>query len=259
MEKRFWWLLLTTCGIVLAGDMTLAIPPITIPLPVEGQSVSVTTGGSISAIPGSQDQFRVNLQVDLTDFQRNLLAILRPQLDRNDACGERIALQDAAIVPQEPSGLMTVKLHFERWACIKALGKKVEKKLVGGNGVVQIKVTPVLEQDHSTTVRLAAEVGSIDADGSLGDLLRSGSVGQALRDKITRSVQSSLDKGTNWSATIPPALESILALGAVAFQDGGNGGLRLTAAGEVRIPAAQMEALVRQLKQRPAAQSRTAQ
>jgi hypothetical protein len=263
MPIRFVCLLFMACGIASAEDATIAIPTVTVPFAVEGQSVAVTTGGSITGVAGSQDRFRVNLQVDLSDFQRNLLAILRPQLDRKDTCGERIELQDATLVPSEPSGTMTVKLHYERWACVKALGKKIEKKLVGGNGVVQVKVTPILDTGHAdaapTTVHLSAEVGAIEADGSLGDLLRSGSLGQTLREKITKSMQSSIDKGTNWSATIPPALQSILTLRAVAFQGNGPDRLLLLVNGEVRIPAAQMEVLVQQLKQRPVAQPRPAQ
>jgi hypothetical protein len=250
MKTRIWCFLFLACGVAVAGD-TLRIPAVTIPFNVEGQRVTVTTGGSIAGIPGSEDRFRVNLEIDLSDFQQNLLAILRPQLNRSDACGERIDLQDAVIAPREPSGIMTVKLHYERWACIKALGKKVEKRLVAGNGVVQVKVTPLIGAEHAetpNTVRLSAEVGSIEADGSLGELLHSGSLGQTLREKITRSMQSSIDKGTNWSATIPPALQSVLALRTVAFQDAGLGRLLLVANGEVRIPAAQMEELMRQLK-----------
>jgi hypothetical protein len=209
----------------------------------------------VAAIPGSDDRFRVNLEVDLADFQQNLLAILRPQLERKDDCGERIDLKDATIVPQEPSGNMTVKLHYERWACVKALGKKMTKRLVAGNGVVQVKFTPILGRSGTAEtpnpVRLSGEVGSIEADGSLGELLHSGSLGQTLREKVTRSMQASIDKGTNWNATIPPALQSVLDLRTVTFQDAGAGRLRLAVNGEVRIPAGQMDALVQQLKQRP--------
>lgn len=195
----------------------------------------------MTPMTGGSDRYRVSLTVGLADFQHNLLAILRPQLNRQDACGDRIDLQDAVIAPHEPSGDMTVKLHYERWACIKALGKKVEKRLVAGNATVAVKLTPLIESPDA--VRLSAKLGAIDADGSLGELLHSGSLGEILREKITRSIQSSLDKATNWNATLPPALQSLLTLRTAAFQDAGSGRLQLAVNGEVRIPAAQLEAL----------------
>jgi hypothetical protein len=243
-----WVVLCLACG-AASGAEPIVIPSLAVPFTVEGQRITVTTGGLLSKIPDSADGFRVNLQVDLSDFQRNLLPILRPQLEKNDDCGERIALQDAVIAPRAPAGNMTVKLHYERWACVKALGKKIQKRLVAGNGVVQIKLTPQLEAS-ATAVRLSAEVDSIDADGSLGELLHSGSLGQTLHEKITQSVQSSIDRGTNWNATIPPALQSVLALRTVAFQDAGSGRLLLAVDGEVRLPAERMQMLLLQLKQR---------
>jgi hypothetical protein len=33
-------------------------------------------------------------------------------------------------------------VHYERYACVKALGKEIVKRLVGGNGVVELNLTP---------------------------------------------------------------------------------------------------------------------
>jgi hypothetical protein len=126
------------------------------------------------------------------------------------------------------------------------LGKKIEKRLVGGNGMVPVKLTPALQpaaDGGPATVRLSAEVGTIEADGSLGDLLRSGSFGDSLREKITRSMQSAIDKSVNWNASIPPALQSIVKLRKVEFQDGGSGRLVLHGEGDVRIAADKLRAV----------------
>jgi hypothetical protein len=93
-------------------------------------------------------------------------------------------------------------------------------------------------------VQLSAEVGTIEADGSLGDLLHSGSFGDGLRERITRSMQSAIDKSTNWNASIPPALQRIVKLHKVEFQDGGSGRLMLHAVGEVRIPADKLRSVI---------------
>jgi len=247
MENRLLRFFLLAVGIAAATDNNLPIPAITVPLTIEGQRVTITTGGSIAKLPGAEDQFRIDLRVDLSDLQRNLTAILQPQIDRSDACSERVQLHEAVLTPLEPSGSLTVKLHYERWACAKALGKKIEKRLVGGNGMVPVKLTPALQpaaDGGPAMVRLAAEVGAIEADGSLGDLLHSGSFGDGLREKITRSMQSAIDKSTDWNASIPPALQSIVKLYKVEFQDGGSGRLMMHAEGEVRVPADQLRAII---------------
>jgi hypothetical protein len=247
MGNRLLRFFLLAVGIAAAADNNLPIPAITVPVTIEGQRVTITTGGSVAKLPGSDDQFRIDLHVDLSDLQHNLTAILQPQIDRSDACGERVQLHEAVLTPSEPSGSLTVKLHYERWACAKALGKKIEKRLVGGNGVVPVKLTPALDAATDgglATVRLSAEVGTIEADGSLGDLLHSGSFGDGLREKITRAMQSAIDKSTNWNASIPPALQSIAKLRKVEFQDGGSGRLILRAEGEVRIPADKLRAVI---------------
>jgi hypothetical protein len=55
------------------------------------------------------------------------------------------------------------------------LGKERPNKPIGGNGVIEVKLTPTVDQ--GTTVRLVPVVGRIEADGALGELLRSGSLG----------------------------------------------------------------------------------
>ena len=70
---------------------------------------------------------------------------------------------------------MVSQLHYERWKCIRMLGKERPNKPIGGNGVIEVKLTPTVDQ--GTTVRLVPVVGRIEADGALGELLRSGSLG----------------------------------------------------------------------------------
>jgi len=49
-------------------------------------------------------------------------------------------------------------------------------------------------------VRLQPELGTIQADGSLGELLRAGPVEQMLREKICYALLSATEKGTNFRA-----------------------------------------------------------
>jgi hypothetical protein len=141
---------------------------------------------------------------------------------------------------------LTAELHYERWACVKAFGKQVTKKLVAGDGVVEVKLTPVVE--GGSTVKLSPEIGRIDVDESLGELLRSGSLGDMLREKISNAVLSAMQKGTNFKATLPPAVQDIAVIRGVEFRDAGSRRLAVALEGEVRISEAQVQLLMGQLK-----------
>jgi hypothetical protein len=131
-------------------------------------------------------------------------------------------------------------MHFERWACGKALGRTIKKRLVAGNGTVRLALTPALVSPTQT--RLDTEVREITADGTLGELLRSGSLGNALREKIQASVQSALDKATDARTTLPPALQDLVRLREVSFGEAGGHLVFLTKADAV-IPASRLQQL----------------
>ena len=57
--------------------------------------------------------------------------------------------------------------------------------------------------EESNAIRLDAEVGKIDADGPLGDLLRAGSLGAALRDKIRESLLKAIEKSADLEVVVP--------------------------------------------------------
>lgn len=231
-------------------DLTLRIPPLKTSLTIANQPVTITVSGSISRLSheGDEQVLGLKLNADLSDLQENMTALLRAELDRSDRCGEHIAVQRATLVPVEPAGLLTAQVHVERWACAKALGKEIVKKLVGGDALVPVKLTPVVEAGNA--VRLAPEVGTIQADGSLGELLRSGSLGATLQEKIHTSLTAAIQKGINFDAQIPPAAQGFASIQDARFVDGGSGRLNLVLSGEIRISAKQVELLIRQVKER---------
>jgi hypothetical protein len=91
---------------------------------------------------------------------------------------------------------------------------------------------------------------SIEADGTLGEALRSGSLGDSLREKIRSALQSALQKAVNLAAALPPALEPVAAIRSVQFRDAGGGRLSSDFLGEVKISAEQMRVVVNQMKAR---------
>jgi hypothetical protein len=69
-------------------------------------------------------------------------------------------VEKAAITPATPSSVLTPNVSFERYACAKAQARK------------------------------------IDADGSLGEVLRSGSLGDSIRETTIIDASSSASSGS---------------------------------------------------------------
>jgi hypothetical protein len=249
-------LLLVGTPSVLASDQTLTfkIPPVKIPLNVKDQRVIISASALITLRTKAQGMNILNLQLsaDLSDLQQNITDVLSSELDKDDHCGDRIAIQHATLTPVEPASLAVVQLHYERWGCAKVFGKEQAKRLVGGNAVMQLKLTPAVEENN-TELRLVPEVGPVQADGSLGELLRSGTVGQMLQDKIRNAILKALQKGTDLSATLPSAVQGYVTIQNAQFRDGGAGRLMVLLAGEIRITNDQIQALAKQVKERTAA------
>jgi hypothetical protein len=233
-----------------AQHLSFKIPPVRTSVDIQNQPIAIVASGTISQIPAPQGQnvFKLELLGDFSDLQQNITNILRAQLDKADRCGERIAIQHATLTPLAPASSVVAQLHFEQWKCVKLLGKERPEKLVGGNGVVQVKLVPVVDQ--RTTLRLEPEVGRIDADGPVGELLRSGQFGARLREKIARTLLSAMQKGTNFKATLPPAVQDYASLDRARFADGGGGVLDVILDGQIHISDQQVKELTNEIKER---------
>jgi hypothetical protein len=123
------------------------------------------------------------------------------------------------------------------------------KKLVDGDAQVQIKLTPQIDENN-TELRLVPEMGQIQADGSLGELLRAGPLGEMIRNKVQSSVSTALNKGANLKATLPPSVQDYASIQNAEFKDGGSGNLLVVLDGQVRLTQEQVQYLTSQLKQR---------
>jgi hypothetical protein len=218
--------------VCVAQTDSLKIPPMKTALNLEGQTVGITVWGTVSAA-------HLSATVDLGEFQEHLTPILAAQLNRSDRCGERLSVDKAVLAP---TGLLTVNVHFERFACAKALGKEISKRLVGGNAVVEVNLAPTVVDNH---IALTAEVRKIDADGSLGEALRSGSFGESIRQKIATSIESSIQKSADLKSTLPAGVDSVATLRAVHFVDGVEGRLWLTIDGDLHLTEEQFQGLAK--------------
>ncbi len=182
-----------------------------------------------------------NLFADLAELQRNLTTLLAAQLNQSNRCGERLTIERATLAPAAPSGILTAAVHFEKWGCAKAFGKEMVKKLVAGDGTVGVKLTP--EVADGSTLRLAADVTSIDATGPVGDMLRSGSLGDAVREKIRTSLVSALQKSTDLKTVCPRRCRRSRRYARAEFRDGGEGRLILSVESEIHMSEDQAAAL----------------
>jgi hypothetical protein len=232
-------------------NVVFKIPPVKIPLEVKDQPITITASAILTVSSKDRNLTILSLQLtgDLSDLQSNLTALLSSQMDKDDRCGDRVTIQNAALKPVDPASIAVVQLHVERWACVKLLGKQVAKRVLGGDAQIQIKLTPAIDTD-STELQLVPEVGEIQADGSLGELLRSGALGDALREKIRNSILSALHKGTNLGATLPQAVQGYVTIQNAEFKDAGDGRLLVVLDGEARITQEQVKLLSDQVKER---------
>jgi hypothetical protein len=235
-----------------ASDPTASfqIPPVKVPLNVKDQQVTVAASAVIAVTRKEQglNIAKLQLSADLSELQQNLTAILSSALNKTDCCGDHIAIQHATLTPLDSASLAVVQLHYERWACTKVLGKKEAKRMTIGNAVVTMKLTPAVDENN-TELRLVPHVGRIEADGSLGELLRSGPLGEMLRDKIRSAILSALQKGTDLGAILPPELQSSARIQNAQFQDAGSGRLAVQLEGEFRVSDEQMQLLSTQVKE----------
>jgi hypothetical protein len=235
-----------------AGIQTAAfrIPPVRIRLEVKDQEVTIVASAFVTVTRKTEglNQVRLELLADFSDLQQNLTQVLSSELDKNDRCGDRIAVQNARLTPTEPASLAVVQLHYERWACAKVLGKEQSKRLTGGDATIPMRLTPAVERNN-TELRLVPEVGPIEADGSLGELLRSGALGQMLQEKIHKAILSAMQKGTSLSATLPPAIQGYATIQDARFRDLGSGRLAVVLAGEFRMSDEQIQLLSKQVKE----------
>lgn len=224
---------LTIAVACLAQTDTLKLPPLKTSVTLEGQPVAIAVWGAVSPE-------HLSATVNLGDFQEHLTPILAAQLNRSDKCGERLTVEKVVLVPP---GLLTANVHYERFGCAKAFGKEISKRLVGGNAVVEVNLTPSVEENH---IAMGAEVRKIDADGSLGEALHSGSFGDSIRQKIATNIEASIRKSADLKSTLPAGVESVATLRRVQFADGGSGRLWLTIDGELHLSPEQFQGLVKQ-------------
>ena len=235
-------------------DQAFTLPSSSHAVSIANQTIAVPVSGSLAQISsqGGTRTFKLALSADLTDLQQNITELLRSQLDASEDCGQRIAVRQATLAPSTPTGLLVMKLHFERWTCSRMFGQQTSNELAEGDGTVEIKLTASVEKPNM--LKIAAAFGRIDATGMLAEALRSGSLGEDVRNTVAQSILSAAQTGSDFKATLPPAVQSSAVIQTARFQDTGVGGLSMVLDGQIEISDQQADALASQLNHALAAQ-----
>jgi hypothetical protein len=234
----------------VSSDVAFNIPTVKNKINFAGQAFSVTTSGTISkaVAEAGQSTFAMELTADMSDLQQTITDVLHARLDTSDRCGERITLQTAALTPQEPASLVVVQLHYERWTCGTVFGRESMNEIVEGSGTIEVRLIPAVAQDGS--LHLSAKIDRIDAEGLVGDMMRSDALGNALRDRISDAVLSTLQQGADFKTALPAGARSYATLQRATFQGTGSGKLLALFEGEIRVSNENLTAVTRELQER---------
>lgn len=230
-----------------AARIELDIPPISTSVDAAGRSIPVIVSGSISesSVHAGDPAVRIfdfHLRAGLGGFADNITSVVEAELNRSERCGNRISIQNAILAPAPPSARLTIQLHAEKWACLKAFGHENTKRIVNGDATVEVSITPVV--DPAGTLRLDADVGRVDANGSLGELVHNNVLGPEMRDRIRDSIARALERVSNPEATMPSAARPFALLGSAAFNQSEDGRLGLILNGQIKIPAAEVSGIL---------------
>jgi len=242
-------------------DLAFTLPQVKTSVRVQNLMIPVAVSGSLSQISaqGSQRIFKLELIADLTELQQNITSLLRTQLDSSETCGQRVAIQQASLTPAAPASLLVVRLHFERWMCLRNSGQPTSTELAESEGTVEIKLAAAIEKQKPNTLAVSAAFGRIDASGMLSEVLHSGALGEDLQDGAAQSLLSAGRAGMDFGTSLPPAVRNSANIQSARFRDLGVGGLSVVLDGQVEISNEQADQLASQLNQTLSAQQAPAQ
>ncbi len=237
-------------------DLAFTLPPVKQAVYIQNLTIPVGVSGVLTQIAaqGGQRTFKVELTADLTELQQNITDLLRSQLDSSETCGQRVSIQQATLTPSSPDSLLVVRLHVERWMCLRSSGQSTSTELAENDGTVEIKLTAGIEKEKQNALAIKAAFGRIDATGMVSDELHSGALGEDLQDKAAQSFLSAARAATDFKVALPLALQNSVTLQNAKFRDLGVGGLSVVLEGQVEISNAQAEQLASQLNQNLSAQ-----
>jgi len=237
-------------GIVLANpqDVTFNLPAVKSTVAVAHQPLQFIVSGILSQTGSDAGKrtFRLEIMGDLTDFQQNITEVLRTAVNSGSACGERLSVLRAMLVPSVPDGSLNLQLHYERWACLPIGGQTTPTELAENDGSVDIQVHPVAVPGG---LQVKTDFARIDAMGIMADSLRTGDLGSNLRQRVAQAFLAAMRTVSDFQTALPPALQGSATLKTAKFENDGADDLELMLQGDVQLSDEQAKSLAAQLNQ----------
>jgi hypothetical protein len=238
-------------NIILAqgSDQTFRLAESKNPVVLKDQTFVVVTSGALTQTAAAEGRrtFRFEMDSDLTNMQEGLTEILRTQFRKEAECGESLTIRQAMIVSASPASSLSLLLHYERWLCSRGPGSSGAQELAEGDGSVDLKITPVVAKANSLTFK--TEISRMGASGVMAESLRSGDLGDDLRDKLNQAMTAAVLAGANFPNVLPPAVRDLAELQSAKFQDAGGGKLGIALEGRLEASDEQINAMATQLNQ----------
>jgi hypothetical protein len=231
-------------------DQVFNLPKVRNQVKVGANELTLEVSGQLSETTAEADRrsFRLESILDLSDLQRSITPVMNAQLASN-GCGVRLSVRRATLGAATPASSLVLQLHYERWSCTRSFG---QTELAEADGSVEIKLTPAVDQ--AGALSLNSEFKRIDASGMMADDLRSGDLGDLVRDKVSAALLLSIRSGADFGTTLPGVLKNGVTLESARFQDPGSSGLKAVLAGRVTLSSEQANQLASQLNQTLSAQ-----
>jgi hypothetical protein len=234
-------------GVVLAegSDVAFNLPEVKNTVKANGLSFDVTANGQLSQIAAqtAERTFKLQITLDISELRENLTDFLRPQLSGGRTCGERLELHQASMTLSEPSSIVGLSLHYENWSCMGGVSQEVAE----GDGSVDVKLHPIVDKPNS--LKLQSEFSRIDAGGLMAESLRSGPLGEELRDKLSRSLLSILHDSVDFKKLLPAVVRQLAEVQSAKFEEVGIGKIAVELNGEMKISDEQATLMASQLNQ----------
>jgi len=227
------------------GEVAFRIPPTRSSVRIVNQAVGITTAAVISraGTEGGENVFKVEATTDLTELQENLTAILGAQMNKGERCGEGIKVEEATLEPSDPASVAVVRLHYARWVCTRVSVSEMAE----GNATVEVKLTAAVGANGE--LQIVPAIGNVQADKLLVEMVRSGELGAALREKVAGAVRAAVE---GFRSALPEAAGATRAR-SVRFVTSRADELSATVSGEMRLSEEQTKALAGQIKERAGA------
>jgi hypothetical protein len=263
-----------TQQLALATEMSIVVTPAgeetTFNLPalpnrinISGQSLAIPSSGVVvrTSKENGHNIFTLTLDADLFDLQQNITDVLSSALNRSPNCGERVELKQALLAPAAPASLVTVHLHYERWICALGGGTAIPTEAIASDGSLEVKLTPTMSRTNSQSsgLGLDSEILRADSTGSLRNMLRSGDLGDNLRQQIAATILAVLRQAANPDSVLPVSAKENLSLQKAQFQNAGSDKLSFRLNGELQFSDEQAKLFADQLKHRPSFKKTSAQ